>query len=175
MAHPVNYTLMLGPGRLTQPAIERNPFAVAMRAVLDFGYGQEKNYPQKENIKSQLNRRARPKSHPGHPGRRLLPKTKKPAPRRRRSRSTQLTEQPVAQIRQGVGLAAEAGQSGDTQALSDIEDVDSESVRELAEEGQDFEAGIISGVENAPDPDVSEVKTHEVPEDDVPEEYRNQN
>ena len=102
-------------------------------------------------------------------------KTKKAAPRRRRSRSTQLTEQPVAQIRQGVGLAAEAGQSGDTQALSDIEDVDSESVRELAEEGQDFEAGIISGVENAPDPDVSEVKTHEVPEDDVPEEYRNQN
>jgi hypothetical protein len=102
-------------------------------------------------------------------------KTKKAAPRRPRSRSTQLTEQPAAQIRQGVGLASEAGQSGDTQALSDIEDVDSESVRELAEEGQDFEAGIISGVENAPDPDVSEVKTHEVPEDDVPEEYRNQN
>jgi len=102
-------------------------------------------------------------------------KTKKNAPGRRRPRSTQLTEQPVAQIRQGVGLAAEAGQSGDTQALSDIEDVDSESVRELAEEGQDFEAGIISGIENAPDPDVSEVKTHEVPEDDVPEEYRNQN
>jgi hypothetical protein len=105
---------------------------------------------------------------------RVSAKAKK-STRRRRSRSTQLTEQPVAQIRQGVGLAAEAGQSGDTQALSDIEDVDSESVRELAEEGQDFEAGIISGVENAPDPDVSEVRTHEVPEDDVPEEYRNQN
>ena len=102
-------------------------------------------------------------------------KAQKAFPRKRRSRSTQLTEQPVAQIRQGVGLASEAGQSGDTQALSDIEDADSESVRELAEEGQDFEAGIISGVENAPDPDVSEVKTHEVPEDDVPEEYRNQN
>ena len=99
-------------------------------------------------------------------------KTKKAAPRKRRSRSTQLTEQPVAQIRQGV--AAEAGQSGDIQGLSDIEDVDSESVRGLAEEGQDYEAGIVSGVENAPDPDVSEVKTHEVPEDDVPEEYRNQ-
>jgi hypothetical protein len=102
-------------------------------------------------------------------------KTKKAAPRKRRSRSTPLTEQPVAQIRQGVGLSAEGGQSGDIQGLSGIEDVDSESVRELAEEGQDFEAGIISGVENAPDPDVSEVKTHEVPEDDVPEEYRNQN
>jgi hypothetical protein len=102
-------------------------------------------------------------------------KTRKAAPRRRRSRSTQITEQPVAQIRQGVGLSAEGGQSGDIQGLSGIEDVDSESVRELAEEGQDFEAGIISGVENAPDPDVSEVRTHEVPEDDVPEEYRNQN
>jgi hypothetical protein len=99
----------------------------------------------------------------------------KKSTRKRPARSTQLTEQPVAQIRQGVGLAAEAGQSGDVQGLSDIEDVDSESVRELAEEGQDFEAGIVSGVENAPDPDVSEVKTHEVPEDDVPEEYRNQN
>lgn len=71
-------------------------------------------------------------------------------------------------------MAAEGGQSGDTQGLSSMEDVDSESVRELAEEGQDFEAGIISGVENAPDPDVSEVRAHEVPEDDVPEEYRNQ-
>jgi hypothetical protein len=101
-------------------------------------------------------------------------KTKKAVPRRRRSRSTQLTEQPVAQIRQGVGLAAEGGQSGDTQGLSGTEDVDSESVRELAEEGQDYEAGIVSGVENAPDPDVSEVKTREVLEDDVPEEYRNQ-
>jgi hypothetical protein len=101
-------------------------------------------------------------------------KTKKSTTRSRRSRSRQLTEQPVAQIRQGVGLAAEGGQSGDTQGLSSMEDVDSESVRELAEEGQDFEAGIISGVENAPDPDVSEVRTHEVPEDDVPEEYRNQ-
>lgn len=66
------------------------------------------------------------------------------------------------------------GQSGDIQGLSGVEDVDSESVRELAEEGQDYEAGIIDGVENAPDPDVSEVKTREVPEDDVPDEYKNQ-
>jgi hypothetical protein len=101
-------------------------------------------------------------------------KTKKSAARKRPARSTQLTDQPAAQIRQGVGLAAEAGQSGDVQGLSGIEDVDSESVRELAEEGQDFEAGIVSGVENAPDPDVAEVRTHEVPEDDVPEEYRTQ-
>jgi hypothetical protein len=28
------------------------PFAVAMRAVLDFGHGKEETYPQKENSKS---------------------------------------------------------------------------------------------------------------------------
>jgi hypothetical protein len=49
--------------------------------------------------------------------------------------------------------------------------VDSESAEELLEEGQAFEAGIISGVEDAPDADKSEVTTHEVPQDDVPGEY----
>ena len=65
----------------------------------------------------------------------------------------------------------QAGQSGDTQGLSDIADADSESVEELLEEGQSFEAGVISGVENAPDADHGEIKTREVREDDVPEEY----
>jgi hypothetical protein len=64
-----------------------------------------------------------------------------------------------------------AGQSGDTQGLSDIEDVDSESVRELLEEGQTFEAEAVMGVENAPDADVSEVRLKQVREDDVPPEY----
>lgn len=64
-----------------------------------------------------------------------------------------------------------AGQAGDTQGLSDIEEADSESVEELTEEGQGLEADLIDAVENAPDPDVSEVRTREVPEDDVPEEY----
>ena len=64
-----------------------------------------------------------------------------------------------------------AGQAGDTQGLSDIEEADSESVEELAEEGQAQEAEIVNAVENAPDPDVSEIRTREVPEDDVPEEY----
>ena len=73
-------------------------------------------------------------------------------------------------MRKGPG-ASSAGQSGDTQGLSGLEDVDSESVEELTEEGQDFEAGVISGVENAPDADEGEVTTSEVPEDDVPGEY----
>jgi len=65
-----------------------------------------------------------------------------------------------------------AGQSGDDQGLSDLAEADSESVRELAEEGQYFEAAVISGIENAQDADVAEVTTTEVPEDDVPGEYQ---
>ena len=70
----------------------------------------------------------------------------------------------------GLG-AGTGGQSGDTQGLSGVAETDSESVQELLEEGQSFEAEVVSGVENAPDPDESEVVTKEVPEDDVPEEY----
>ena len=75
-------------------------------------------------------------------------------------------------LRLGRSDSESAGQSGDTQGLSDIEEADSESVEELTEEGQGLEADVIDAVENAPDPDVSEVRTREVPEDDVPEEYR---
>jgi hypothetical protein len=62
-------------------------------------------------------------------------------------------------------------QSGDLQGLSRIERADSESVDELAEEGNLFEAGAVAGVEHAGDADEREVHTHEVPEDDVPDEY----
>ena len=65
-----------------------------------------------------------------------------------------------------------AGQSGDNQQISGMPNADSESVEELTEEGNAFEAAAIYGVENAKDPDVSEVTTHEVSEDDVPAEYR---
>ncbi len=49
--------------------------------------------------------------------------------------------------------------------------MDSESVDELIEEGNAFEADAVMGVESADDSDEKEVRTHEVPEDDVPEEY----
>ena len=65
-----------------------------------------------------------------------------------------------------------AGQSGDAQGLPDAAEAGPESVAELVEEGQSFEAEVISGVENAPDPDTAEVHTRQVPEDDVPPEYR---
>jgi hypothetical protein len=67
--------------------------------------------------------------------------------------------------------ADSAGQSGDTQGLSDVAEAGSESVAELIEEGQSYEADAISGVENAPDPDVAEVHTRQFREDDVPAEY----
>jgi hypothetical protein len=64
-----------------------------------------------------------------------------------------------------------AGQSGDLQGLSNVETADSESVDELLEEGNAFEAGIIEGVEDAGNREGREVHTREVPEDDVPGEY----
>ena len=42
-----------------------------------------------------------------------------------------------------------AGQAGDLQGISDVEDADSESVEELLEDGQAFEAEIVEGVEDA--------------------------
>src|SRR5271157_5935916 len=72
--------------------------------------------------------------------------------------------------RQGRGsLSGE--QAGDLQGLSNVEAADSESVDELLEEGNAFEADVISGVQAADDADGQEVHTHEVPEDDVPGEY----
>jgi hypothetical protein len=64
-----------------------------------------------------------------------------------------------------------AGQSGDLQGLSNVGGADSESVDELVEEGNAFEADVVAGVESAGDADEKEVRTHEVPEDDVPREY----
>ena len=62
-------------------------------------------------------------------------------------------------------------QAGDLQGLSRAEEADSESVDELVEEGNLFEAGAVAGVEDADNADEKEVHTHELPEDDVPEEY----
>jgi hypothetical protein len=72
------------------------------------------------------------------------------------------------------GLGARSGeQSGDLQGLSNVQGADSESVDELLEEGNAFEADVVKGVEDAGDDDEGEVHTHEVPQDDVPGEYLN--
>ena len=71
------------------------------------------------------------------------------------------------------GLSARSGgQSGDLQGLSSREGADSESVDELLEEGNAFEAEVVKGVQDAGNADEGEVRTHEVPQDDVPGEYR---
>ena len=75
------------------------------------------------------------------------------------------------EIRNKVPEAFSGRQSGDLQGLSRAEEADSESVEELLEEGNPLEAAAVSGVEEADDAEGREVHTHEVPEDDVPEEY----
>ena len=66
---------------------------------------------------------------------------------------------------------APSPQPEDLQGLSRAEQADSESVDELAGEGNVFEAGAVAGVEEADSADEKEVHTREVPEDDVPKEY----
>lgn len=72
------------------------------------------------------------------------------------------------------GLGSDSGgQSGALQGLSDIESANSESVDELLEEGNAFEAEVVKGVEDAPDADQGEVRTHQRPqEEDLPEDFR---
>ena len=138
-----------------------------------------KKKPARKKKPSPKKKLAKAKSKPTARGRKKPIRRKKPASAR--------TVNPGrgARIHQGVdlknsgvdnadseSLADKAGQSGDVQGISSVEDVDSESVEELLEEGQAFEAEAVSGVENARDPDQGEVKTKEVPEDDVPPEYR---
>ena len=59
----------------------------------------------------------------------------------------------------------------DLQGISMRDRADSESVGELLDEGQTLEAEAVQGVEDAPDADQGDVRTREVPEDDVPQEY----
>jgi hypothetical protein len=101
---------------------------------------------------------------------------KKPARRKKRSSTrtpAEVSNPILSPNRRGLGPGA-GGQSGDNQGLSRKESADSESVEELTEEGQDYEAEVVSGVQNARDPDQGEVTTKEVPEDDVPTEYDDQ-
>jgi len=100
------------------------------------------------------------------PKKALKKKAAKPRPRGKAEAAVLASYQ-----RKGLGSRT-GGQSGDIQGISGREGIDSESVTELLEEGQTFEAEAVAGVENAADPDVSEVVTHQFPEDDVPEEYR---
>jgi hypothetical protein len=108
---------------------------------------------------------------------------RKSAPRRRSVREndvmgSQSVETVSLSAVRPKARSARAGSSGggggDYSGLSPVEGADSESPRELLEEGQTFEAGIVQGVQNAPNADQGEIRTREVPEDDVPLEYEDQ-
>jgi hypothetical protein len=90
----------------------------------------------------------------------------KPSQKKARSRGRRIEEETVAFEPVGPG-ARSGGQSGDLQGLSDDAEADSESVDELLEEGNSFEAEVVKGVEDVPDADTGEVRTHEVPEDET--------
>src|SRR5262245_56111508 len=55
------------------------------------------------------------------------------------------------QLKRRAWEAAAGAGGGDFGGVSVVEGANSESAGELLEEGQTFEAGIVSGVENAPD------------------------
>ena len=103
----------------------------------------------------------------------------KPAPKRAEKKTAAVSKQPGKKSKRVGELALSFKprrsradeQSGDLQGLSRLEAADSESVDELIEEGNAFEADVVAGVESADDADEKEVRTHEVPEDDVPGEY----
>lgn len=140
------------------------------------GKAKKKNAARKTKVTAPL----KPSSRKMIAGKKKRPAAKKRPPSQPASKEIRSPERstlrgdtfPVAarRSRSGIGVAS-AGQSGDVQGLSRKQVVDSESVEELLEEGQAYEAEAISGVENAPEPDQGEVQTHEVLEDDVPEEY----
>lgn len=113
--------------------------------------------------------RAKPKRKPAKkaPSKKAGAKKKPSVKRWRRGRSE--TVDTVNFQAAGVGPRS-GGQSGDLQGLSNREGADAESVDELLEEGNAFEAEAVKGVEDAPEE--QEVRTREVPEDDVPDEYR---
>jgi len=104
------------------------------------------------------------------------PVVKAKAPTRKKNRvppTEQVGSQSVetTQLRAKSRVARAGAGGGDFGGASVVEGANSESADELLEEGQSFEAGIVRGVEEADDNIEQEVRSHEVPQDDVPGEY----
>jgi hypothetical protein len=114
---------------------------------------------------SKLKRKAASKSKP----RRASPRANEPSSG---SASSSLDPRRAGRLRfNDADESARRRRIGDLQGISMRDRADSESVGELLEEGQTLEAEAVQGVEDALDADQGEIRTHEVPEDDVPEEY----
>jgi len=125
--------------------------------------------PKKKSKKKQTRRKkaAPVKKKTAVAGKRVAKKKKASPPRKRAQRRSRS----VATERLPAETASSGRLAGDVQGLSRLEEADSESVDELVEEGNAFEADAVEGVEEAADKAEREVHTREVPEDDVPEEY----
>src|SRR5215472_1635100 len=103
---------------------------------------------------------------------------KKPSSKKRSTKARTVRKRKMP-VRRAQRLESSSGRdggvsslhSGDLEGLCRDERADSESVGELVEEGNVFEAGAVAGVEEADDQDMQELHTHEVSEDDVPDEY----
>jgi len=136
--------------------------------------------PKKKTKKKQTKKVARKKAKPVKKARK--PKLTRKSAAGRKAAAGKTTRAATKRVRgksetvntvafQPEGLSARSGgQSGELQGLSSLAGPDSESVDELLEEGNAFEAEVVKGVQDADDE--GEVRTHEVPEDDVPGEYR---
>jgi hypothetical protein len=81
---------------------------------------------------------------------------RKPNPPQRARRRAPLEETFKSVPANREAFAPEPVQAGDLSGLSAVPMADSESVEELAENGQDFEAELMLGIQQAPEPDFEE-------------------
>jgi N utilization substance protein A len=84
-------------------------------------------------------------------------------------------ERPATGVERSEELGPDsAGQSGDTQGLSDTAEMAPESAEELAASEQSLEAEAVSGAENAPAADAGEAQTHaeHTDEENIPPEEK---
>jgi len=136
----------------------------------------KKSAPGKAIKKKSLARKPAPKKKPAK--KRPAAKQATAGKRLRKAVSNAASKRPTRQKAEvTLDVSPDARQvrandgAGDLQGLSNTASVDSESVDELLDEGNAFEAEVVKGVQDAGDADEEEVHTHEVPEDDVPGEY----
>ncbi len=165
------------PDLLLLPPRPSPPDSKARLGTSDWWY-TARMAPKKKTKKKKTKKVARRKAKPIKKARKpkLTRKSaagarKTAAGKTKRVRGKSETENTVAFAPEGLS-SRYGGQSGDLQGLSSREGADSESVDELLEEGNAFEAEVVKGVQDAGNADEGEVRTHEVPQDDVPGEYR---
>ena len=132
----------------------------------------KKNRKRKQNKSKKVSKKPKPKAKKNAAKKARLKKApaRKATLKKSRTREKSQSVETVAFEPERM-KARSGGQAGDLQGLRSMAGADSESVDELLEEGNAFEAEAVKGVQDAPDADESEVVSHEVPEDDVPDEY----